>query len=397
MHDLSIEIQQLCKKYQKRFRHSLIYGMMDMMTLLYASDIASLDLRKGEFWALHDIKLSLKRGDCLGLIGKNGAGKSTLIRLMGGIIKPSHGSIAMRGRVLTISSVRAGISPVLTGRENIFVNGLMMGYSSKSIKQELENIIEFAEIGEFIDLPTQFYSEGMKARLGFSIALHAKPEILLADELFSVGDIGFRLKCIRALEELKPHAIIVIASHATVFISQLCNKVLVLDGGRAAYQGENISEGLKEHYSRMSNPKEIEAGSGEAKIHSIELNRFAEVNEVMLRQGERLSVRVRLSCDQTVDGYFIRLIFMNSELKGVAACDSKTNGIFFKNTNSDQSIDVRIPCIDFSPGEYSINIEVLSAEENKLLCYLQTTKKITIEGPYDPRSTVNLKADWAAT
>ena len=159
-------------------------------------------LRDGEFWAVNDVSFELRRGECLGLIGHNGAGKTTLLKMLNGLIKPDAGSITIRGRVGALIALGAGFNPILTGRENIYINGSVLGLSKKEIDGKIDEIIDFAEIGEFIDSPVQNYSSGMSVRLGFSIASSLSPDVLILDEVLAVGDIGFVIKCLNRVRQL---------------------------------------------------------------------------------------------------------------------------------------------------------------------------------------------------
>jgi lipopolysaccharide transport system ATP-binding protein len=167
------------------------------------------DLRREEFWAVSDVSLELKRGECLGLIGRNGAGKTTLLKMLNGLIKPDVGRIEMRGRVGALIALGAGFNPVLTGRENIYVNGAVLGLTKREIDGKIDDIIDFAEIREFIDSPVQSYSSGMQVRLGFSIATALKPDILLLDEVLAVGDAAFRVKCFNRIYDLLETAAVI--------------------------------------------------------------------------------------------------------------------------------------------------------------------------------------------
>ena len=166
-------------------------------------------LRTKEFWAVNNVSFELKRGECLGLIGRNGAGKTTLLKMLNGLIKPDAGRIEMRGRVGALIALGAGFNPILTGRENIYVNGSVLGLTKKEIGAKLDEIVDFAEIGDFIDTPVQNYSSGMAVRLGFAVASSIRPDVLLIDEVLAVGDISFVLRCLNRVSELLPTTAVV--------------------------------------------------------------------------------------------------------------------------------------------------------------------------------------------
>ena len=192
--DVLICVEGVSKKFCRDLKRSLWYGVKDAVSDVFGRE-GSTDLRRDEFLAVNDVSFEVRRGECLGLVGRNGAGKTTLLKMLNGLIKPDHGRIEMRGRVGALIALGAGFNPILTGRENIYVNGSVLGLSRKEIDRKLEDIINFAEIGDFIDLPVQSYSSGMQVRLGFAVATAMEPDILLLDEVLAVGDDAFRSKC----------------------------------------------------------------------------------------------------------------------------------------------------------------------------------------------------------
>jgi len=195
-------------------------------------------LRPGEFWAVNDVSFELRRGECLGLIGHNGAGKTTLLKMLNGLIKPDSGKITMRGRVGALIALGAGFNPILTGRENIYINGSVLGLSKKEIDGKIDEIIDFAEIGEFIDSPVQNYSSGMQVRLGFAVATAMNPDVLLLDEVLAVGDANFRSKCFQRIGEVIENCAVIFVSHDAASVRRVCSEVLWMKGGRQCFRGD---------------------------------------------------------------------------------------------------------------------------------------------------------------
>jgi lipopolysaccharide transport system ATP-binding protein len=194
--EILVDVQHVSKKFCRDLKKSLWYGLKDVFTEMnpWQPRSAALpaapsgnDLRPAEFWAVNDVSFQLRRGECLGLIGHNGAGKTTLLKMLNGLIKPDSGSITMRGRVGALIALGAGFNPILTGRENVYINGAILGLSKKEIDDQIDSIIDFAEIREFIDSPVQSYSSGMQVRLGFAVATAMKPDVLILDEVLAVG------------------------------------------------------------------------------------------------------------------------------------------------------------------------------------------------------------------
>ena len=199
-----IKVEGVSKKFCRDLKKSLWYGMQDLGSeILGHSHGRSSELRPDEFWAVKDVSFELKRGECLGLIGRNGAGKSTLLKMLNGLIKPDKGRITMIGRVCALIELNTGFNPILTGRENVFVYGSILGLSKKEINEKYDTIVEFAELGDFMNMPFQSYSSGMKVRLGFAVAAQMIPDVLIVDEVLAVGDASFQLKCINAIKKLQ--------------------------------------------------------------------------------------------------------------------------------------------------------------------------------------------------
>lgn len=225
-----ISFSDVWKKYSTRdiFHKSLREEISD----LFRRDEKE-KLSDGEFWALKSINISIQRGECVGLFGPNGAGKTTILKLIASVTYPNQGDVAVLGRVAPLISVGAGFHPDLTGRENIYTNGTIIGMSIREIREKTESIIDFSEIEErFIDMPVKKYSNGMNARLGFSIAVHSSAEIILIDEILAVGDESFQEKCIQKIRDLKKNnKTILIVSHNKKKMEELTDRIIFIKGG----------------------------------------------------------------------------------------------------------------------------------------------------------------------
>ncbi len=209
-----------------------------------------------EFWALQDISFTMERGECLGLVGLNGSGKSTLLRVLAGISKPTSGTVTVNGRISALLELGAGFHPQMSGRENALVNAVLLGLSLEEARESLPSIIEFSELGDFIEQPMRTYSSGMFVRLGFAVAVHVQPEILLIDEVLAVGDAEFQSKCFGHLERLRRDGVtVVIASHDLPSIQRYTDRAVLLEHGRIAIEGPRANV-LHEYLSRIFGPGE---------------------------------------------------------------------------------------------------------------------------------------------
>ena len=205
----------------------------------YVIKMLKKELMYQEFWALKDVNFEIKRGDRVGIMGLNGAGKSTLLKVIAGVLKPTEGTVKCNGKIVPLLELGAGFDKQYTGAENIYLYGAVLGYSKEFIDKKYKDIVEFSELGKFIDVPIKNYSSGMKARLGFSIATIVEPEILILDEVLSVGDKRFRKKCEARIQSMFDKGVTVLfVSHSTDQVLRMCNKGILLEHGRLVAQGE---------------------------------------------------------------------------------------------------------------------------------------------------------------
>ena len=231
MSNVAIEVRDVSKKFR---RGELFDSLRDLVPALTRRFVAGrgAELAEREFWALRDVSFSLARGEAFGIIGGNGAGKSTMLKLLTGIMRPSQGSISVSGRMSALIEVSAGFHYDLTGRENIFLNGAIMGMSRAEIRERFDAIVEFSGLEEFLDTPVKRYSSGMYARLGFSVAAHVDPDVLLVDEVLSVGDYLFQKKCLERMSAvISGGATVIFVSHNLREVAALCQQSLLLEHG----------------------------------------------------------------------------------------------------------------------------------------------------------------------
>lgn len=239
MSEVLVRCENVGKKFCRDLKKSLWYGIKDSATDLLGLPTGNQEgLRDGEFWANRDISFELKRGECLGIVGRNGAGKTTILKILNGLIKPDSGHVEMRGRVGALIALGAGFNPILTGWENLFVNASILGLTRREALEAADEIVEFAGIAEFMDAAVRTYSSGMQVRLGFAIASTLCPDILIVDEVLAVGDAEFRLKCMKRMRRVMQNdCSVILVSHNLIDIQNMANKVLWLEKGKAKHLG----------------------------------------------------------------------------------------------------------------------------------------------------------------
>lgn len=302
------------------FRDRLDYLILKGKNLLlHKRNVSSQD---HEFNALKDATFTIRKGESIAIIGPNGAGKSTILKLLAGVTKPNSGKIDINGRVAAMIELGAGLHPELTGRENIYLYGAIMGMKRAQVDDNIDKIIEFSELEDFIDTPLKRYSSGMQARLGFSVTAHIDADILLVDEVLSVGDMRFQFKCADKLAEYRKKGItIVFVSHNLESVSKLCQRTILLDRGQIEKDG-STDECIRDYYKLMGedrvrrfqkeNPTEKELKT-QAKIRKIEL--FNEAGETTrnLQAGDRAVLRLEIECFEDLPNPHIGFIIKTLE------------------------------------------------------------------------------------
>lgn len=259
--DTAIRVENVSKKFSRRLHEVMVYGATDIARNTVGLSSRPEILRNGEFWAVDDVSFELKQGETIGLIGANGSGKSTMLKMLNGIFMPDKGRIEINGRVGALIEVGAGFHPMLTGRENVYVNGSIMGMSKAEIDRKFTDIVDFANIGDFIDVPVKHYSSGMFVRLGFAVAVHTNPDILLVDEVLAVGDFQFQSACFGMINKLKREGTsIVLVTHDLRKMQMYCKEAVLLKAGKCLFHG-NSADAIASYLESNSDehPAEVES------------------------------------------------------------------------------------------------------------------------------------------
>lgn len=311
-----------------------------------------------EFWALRDVNVAIEAGSRVGIIGNNGAGKSTLLKILSRIIPPTHGSVHMRGRVASLLEVGTGFHPELTGRENIYLNGAILGMAAREIDARFDAIVAFADIEKFLDTPVKRYSSGMFARLGFSIAAHLDPDILIVDEVLSVGDLSFQERCLSKLDALSGTGkTILFVSHNLGAVLGLCDRGIYLQNGRVAAAGpiaDCVSTYLK-HAKTLQNVWEGDLGD-----ERIRLRRFSVEGSTAMRdyylQGETVTVTLDVDIRESVQGLIFGFDLLSSYGYAVASARTSEHTTLQKNLESPghYRLSFTMSTLALRQGEYRI-------------------------------------------
>lgn len=322
---------------------------------------------ESDLWALRNISLEVGQGESVAVIGSNGAGKSTLLRLLAAVSQPSEGTVTIRGRVAPLLSVGVGFHQEMTGRENVYVNGMLLGLTKRQVANRFDAIVDFADLHEFIDVPVKFYSSGMFMRLGFSVAVHVEPEVMLVDEVLAVGDAGFQLRCLNRLRELaRAGTTIVFVSHSMHAVQLLCSRAIVLDHGAIHFDGG--TEHAVARYHQLTSSAAVERRGGAIRFMARRLLAVDGTEPDVVTQGQPLFYQTTLSFDQALDGPGIRFRLLASD-GSLAYSMQSPIGDHWRRYEAGEEAAVRIPFAARlgGGGTFHINIDVLNADGDLVL------------------------------
>jgi lipopolysaccharide transport system ATP-binding protein len=397
--EVVLSVRNVSKKFCKKLRRSMAYGIADLAQNLIGLKPDSTTLRKDEFWAVENMDFQLRRGEVLGLIGVNGSGKTTLLRLLSGIFPPDQGEIMLRGRVGALIALGAGFHPHFTGRENVYLNGAILGLSRDELDAHFAKIVDFSEIGDFIDAPVATYSSGMRVRLGFSVAMTMNPDLLLIDEVLAVGDLSFKIKCLNAINDMLHNAAVIFVSHSMQLVSRIATQIMVLHEGRIDHHGQDIGRGIDHYTSRFSSSEKRVSGSGKVIVSKVRLGRdhkSAKEDETQcFTYGDDLFIEITMSMHSSVKQPAIKVFIINQEMYPVAECFSEHCGCTLEAKSGESIITVRVRNMQFNAGIYSIGIIVLDrAVHDEIL--LRSDSAAAFQMAYSTRSwsSIILSGEW---
>ncbi len=388
MEEPLVIVENLSKKFCKDLKTSLWYGVKDLLAGMRGNK-AERALRPKEFWAVKDISFELRRGECLGLIGHNGAGKSTLLKILNGLINPDAGKVTIKGRVGALIELGAGFNNILSGRENIYNNGAILGFSKKEIDSKLEEIIAFAELEEFIDMPVQNYSSGMKVRLGFAIAAQMEPDVLIIDEVLAVGDASFRAKCFNKMNELSNNCAIIFVSHSMPLVGRICDVGILLNKGKVLCQGK-IDTIIYNYLVNHSIEKSKVIGFLVPNIFEF----TADKNEI--NHGDDLAFFLKVQFTDLIKSFFVHYSVLDQEMKTIYQAFSISEIETYKNDGSVFNIEFKIRNIDLANGKYFLNLGFIEDNFNgKNICRYDGVFEFIVKGSkYNSFASIVKKTEW---
>jgi lipopolysaccharide transport system ATP-binding protein len=418
-----IHVENLSKQYllshkkdrpkNPTLRDTIVEGVNTIKkTVIKSFKERELRAEKEKFWALKNVSFEISPGDRVGIVGRNGAGKSTLLKILSRITEPTQGRISIHGRVASLLEVGTGFHPELTGRENIFLNGAILGMSKADIQRKFDEIVDFAEVEKFLDTPVKFYSSGMYVRLAFAVAAHLEPEILIVDEVLAVGDIRFQQKCLGKMEKVgREGRTVLFVSHNMSTVSHLCSRAILLESGTLTLNsspekviGVYLENSYKVSQDLPLDQRRDRSGTGKVKASSFRALNEEKIEEKVLQSGKNYNFEIGYInyTDHILDNIVVSLDFYDE--KGVRILLFRTN---FTNSNitvnqGTGSIICHVKNLPLANSLYRISI-YLSHADHEMLDFIEDAAAISVEGgdffgtgnPGMPNFCKTLfKADW---
>ncbi len=401
--DIAIKVKNVSKKYCKSLKRSMLYGVRDIGRNTLGLSSHSDKLRKDEFWAVNDISFEVKKGETLGIIGPNGAGKTTMLKMLNGIFWPDKGKITIKGKVSALIAVGAGFHPMLNGRENIYINGAVLGMNKREIDKKFDSIVEFADIGDFIDTPVKFYSSGMFVRLGFAIAVHCEPNILLVDEVLAVGDLAFALKCHRKMSEFRQSGgTVVLVSHNIQAIRNVCRKAIWFNGGKIKEIGEvhhvcdlyeaDVITNKKSGYDATGSQLNYDPAVAISKVEFLDNNNQICKN---YKVADYFKLRIHFNCRRIVKNPIFTVSVFNSEGLIVSSNYTNFDGYKFAQIFGVGYIDFCLNKLAFKPSKYICSITFAEKEVSNILEWHEKCHAFTVAGSSTNYGLINPFPKWS--
>jgi lipopolysaccharide transport system ATP-binding protein len=389
MSDIVIDLKGVAKRYRLR-RGWHVTSLRDEVVRLGSRLLGRTVEPREEFWALRDVTFSLEQGEILGLVGMNGAGKSTLLKILSKVTVPTRGSFMARGRLGALIEIGAGFHPELSGRENIFLNGAIMGMSRREVQGKFDRIVAFAEVERFIDTPIKHYSSGMQMRLGFAVAAHTDPDILLIDEILAVGDASFQAKCLNKLAELKEEdKTIILVSHNLTTITEHSKRVLWLDHGSVRMIGEPdaVVNSFLEYVSNEIGSEDEGGGPGSRReigkqIRILEVSLADEFQHPQVRfdRGDAVLIDITYAAAQAMPGAVFVISIQDVQGYPLGGVSTDPDSVKINGPIDRGAMRLRLDPLILNKGVYTLSVQVMDPITKRYYDIKRRAARILVDG-----------------
>ena len=382
MSDYVVEFDHVFKKFAMGEQHTTLRDFVAAgfgKIFNRGKTVDPAQLKKQEFWAVKDLSFHLKKGESMGIIGPNGSGKSTTLKLLSGILRPEQGTYGVKGRLSALIEVGAGFHPDLTGRENVYLNGSILGMTRKEVQSKFADIVEFAGVGEFIDTPVKRYSSGMAVRLGFAVAAFIEPDVLLVDEVLAVGDTEFRNRCHNRMTQMLNRGVtMILVSHNLAEVRNLCDTTLML------WKGEKLIEGptqkvVEEYHTRVVEMIKIDQATDAQRDGEVPVEGSVQINSVQFLDlvglpietvltGDPMTIRIHYNAKRRVERPHVAIdVDWAAEDTLATSCDTQREGVVLTAIAEGKGyIDCKMGPMLMEPNVYSVNVRILDADTDTL-------------------------------
>ncbi len=369
-----LEVDQVWKKYCRNLRRGMWYGLCDVGRQLWPGSGTAFrpkdQLRPGEFFAVKDVSFSMQPGECVGLIGPNGAGKSSVLKMVNGLLRPDAGRIRIRGRIGALIELGTGFNPQLSGRENVFINGAVLGLKKREIDSAFDSIVDFAELGHVIDDPIKSYSSGMRMRLGFSVAANLRPQLLIMDEVLAVGDVGFRMKCFAHLNKLiEEGTSIILVTHAVTMLPRVATRLIVFDKGMVEFDGE-VAEGLaiydekvaKQTIEQQEKRTEFDRQTTATLISNVTTQNAQQQEQSEFITGDSLRLQIEIDSEVAIPTARLIVTLSSASVTAITSISSKYLDFRMEIRTGKNRIELSIAELPLLVGAYFFNVSLYGEE-----------------------------------
>jgi lipopolysaccharide transport system ATP-binding protein len=389
MSEYSMRVNHVFKRFRRGERHDSLRDLIPSLVKRAISRDRQRALAPEEFWVLNDISFELRKGETLGIIGHNGAGKSTMLKHLSGIMEPTRGSIEVNGRLSALIEVGAGFHPDLTGRENVFLNGVILGMSRAEVKRKFDEIVDFSGLEEFIDTPVKRYSSGMFARLGFSVAAHLEPDILVIDEVLSVGDFAFQRKGLEKMRAIaKSGATVIFVSHNLQAVAEFCHRGILLERGRVVADGPT-DQVMRRYLDTATNHAERPA-SGSVRIIRTDIV-GADGQSGRFAAGQPVRVTVAVEAMKATEKVAVVIDMFNAEFYEVFNTSSERLGHQPVSMEAGQRTECAFDVeLNLGPGTYYLGVGLYRYDVERAYDHVFPATSFVVTTDRDTRGAANL-------
>lgn len=401
MSNTIIKVENLSKAYQigqigtgtisrdlERFWTTKVLGKEDPFLKIGETNDRSVKGESDIVWSLRDINFEINQGDAVGIIGKNGAGKSTLLKLLSRVTSPTTGEIKVKGRIASLLEVGTGFHPELTGRENVYLNGAILGMRKKEITRKLDEIIDFSGVERYIDTPVKRYSSGMYVRLAFAVAAHLESEILIVDEVLAVGDAEFQKKCLGKMGDISKGQgrTVLFVSHNMAAVKSLCNTGIVLENGKVVFTGsseQSVSQYLKKNGSELSNILNFDATYENEifKLNSISIKNITRKVDEPLLENEIITLITDINFKKEPNRYHITFHLINEMGEAIFSFYDNKNNVILENGNN--ILECQFPEYFFQSGNFTLSLFIVEDKKKSIFVEKDIFQFTVVDGGRD--------------